>query len=287
MEFISRAVDKFCLTHRRFGIPRLIFYIVAGTIALYALSWLDLSGTVMSLMYFDAGQILRGQVWRLITWVFIPMNSNPFFVALSAYCTYFIGMSLERVWGAGKFTIFYTSGVIISTVYAFITQLAGIAFTSPSIIYVNLSLLLAFALLYPDAVFRIYGIIPISAKILALIDVAVYAFYVLQHLRAGLYFDALFPIIALANYILICGIPPLRRRSPPRRAGTDSNIIDFKKAVRQSKRAKRASGGAYRHKCEICGRTDVSDPELGFRYCSRCEGLHCYCADHIESHRHQ
>ena len=38
--------------------------------------------------------------------------------------------------------------------------------------------------------------------------------------------------------------------------------------------------------CTICGKTDTSHPDLEFRYCSRCQGYHCYCQEHISNHTH-
>ena len=42
----------------------------------------------------------------------------------------------------------------------------------------------------------------------------------------------------------------------------------------------------YTHKCTVCGKTDVDSPDLEFRYCSRCNGYHCYCQEHISNHTH-
>ena len=58
----------------------------------------------------------------------------------------------------------------------------------------------------------------------------------------------------------------------------------FHNAVRQTQREQQSQG--YRHKCAVCGRTDVTNPELQFRYCSKCAGYHCFCSDHIFNHVH-
>ena len=60
--------------------------------------------------------------------------------------------------------------------------------------------------------------------------------------------------------------------------------IHFKSAVKQQK--KKAQQQGYRHKCEVCGRTDADFPDLQFRYCSKCAGYHCFCEDHIFNHTH-
>ena len=40
------------------------------------------------------------------------------------------------------------------------------------------------------------------------------------------------------------------------------------------------------HKCAVCGRTEKDDPNLEFRYCSKCEGNLEYCMDHLYTHKH-
>ncbi len=40
------------------------------------------------------------------------------------------------------------------------------------------------------------------------------------------------------------------------------------------------------HKCAICGRTELDDPNLTFRYCSKCNGNYEYCQDHLFTHKH-
>ena len=42
----------------------------------------------------------------------------------------------------------------------------------------------------------------------------------------------------------------------------------------------------YLHKCSVCGVTDTDNPNMEFRYCSRCNGYYCYCEDHISNHSH-
>ena len=40
------------------------------------------------------------------------------------------------------------------------------------------------------------------------------------------------------------------------------------------------------HKCAVCGITDADDPDMEFRYCSKCNGYYCYCSEHINNHVH-
>ena len=142
---------------------------------------------------------------------------------------YFIGSTLEKAWGAGKLTIFYVSGMILSMVYSLLVYAIGSAFNispwliyiAPSPVYLNLSMFFAFAKLYPNTRLMLMFFIPVKIKWLAWINAAYYAFMMLQSIIAGLYFVALVPVVAVLNYILICGLPlPTKaamrhRKTPP------------------------------------------------------------------------
>ena len=94
----------------------------------------------------------------------------------------------------------------------------------------------------------------------------------------------LFPLVALGNYFLFTGsdiknIFPLSWRikmTPKKPQPKQTGSVPFRQTQKKD----------YLHRCEICGKTDVSNPELEFRYCSRCNGYHCYCQEHISNHTH-
>ena len=161
--------------------------------------------------------------------------------------------------------------------------------------YLNMGLFLSYATLYPDAQFLLMFIIPVRAWIFALLDLVliIYGLFVYS-------FPAnLFPVVALANYFLFFGkdvlnvIPMswranarrLFRKKPSKKSSPKAKPIPFPSAG--SYEATVAQPKApYTHKCTVCGRTDVSNPELEFRYCSKCRGYYCYCQDHINNHVH-
>jgi len=261
-----------------------MLFIVLTTAAVFILG---VSGNgIIGFLFFHPELILIGQVWRLITWIVIPVGGNIFFAVITLFFYYFIGSSLEREWGAGKFTIFYFSGVILNVLYGFIAfffvrSSAQLATITP--VYLNLSMLFAFATLFPDYPIRLFFLIQIKIKWLALFSAAFFLYEIIAGLVSGYIFIALIPLIAILNYILICGdelfahIRPLLKRSSPQ-------VINFNKAAKKVKRD--LADKPYRHKCAVCGRTDTEHPELEFRYCSRCNGYHCYCSDHINNHIH-
>ena len=240
-------------------------------------------GELISRLIFNPVRILNGEVWRLLTWVFLPIGGNPFFVIVALYFYYFIGSTLEREWGTPKFTIFYISGVLLNIIYGFaIWFIMGQAVPIvPN--FLNLSMLFAFAVLFPDHTVRLFFIIPIKIKWLALLNVAFFAYSFVNYLLMGRILLAMLPFVALLNFIIICGegvlsfLRPLKARTSPQ-------TINFRKAAKKARREH--EGKTYRHKCAVCGRTDIDSPELEFRYCSRCNGYHCFCIDHINNHIH-
>ena len=105
MKSLNNKIDRFCLTHPRFGIQRLMLYIVIGNVLVYLVGLMDTTHTFYSLLYFDPAMFCRGQVWRLLTFALVPMTSGILWLAVSLYFYYFIGSALESAWGAGKFTL--------------------------------------------------------------------------------------------------------------------------------------------------------------------------------------
>ena len=115
-----KRVDLFCYKHPRFGINNLMMIICIGNIAVWLFSAMDTTGMLRELLAFSPYHILRGQIWRLVTFVFLPLYSSPFSLLISLYFYYFIGSTLERQWGAGRFTIYYLCGMLLQVVYGFI-----------------------------------------------------------------------------------------------------------------------------------------------------------------------
>ncbi len=289
MKKISNAIDRFSYKHPGFGINNLMLFIVIGKAIVYVMSLIDRSGYFLGYLLFSPQMIIQGQVWRIITFIFIPNSMSPIFLLISLYFYYFIGTSLEREWGKAKFTLYYISGILFTVVYGMI---AGLISRSSLLIladstYINLSMFFVFATLYPENRVLLFFIIPIKIKWLAYVDAAFFAFGIIQYLAAGYFVLALLPVVAVLNYFFFCGdiiierIGFLRARFFSRRP---SNVINMKKAAERARAENEGRG--YTHKCSVCGRTDADHPELEFRYCSRCVGFHCFCQDHIHSHVH-
>ena len=286
MKKLHDAVDRFALRHPRFGVPGLIRYITVGTAIVYALCLFS-SYYPFSFLSFDWGRILHGEVWRLVSFVFLPSTTRPLSLVLSLYFSYFIGTLLEREWGTAKFSLYYFSGVALTVLTGIIGHYAFGSSAIYGAYYVNMAMFFAFAALYPDMQVLLFWIFPIKVKWIALLDALLFAFDTLAALLQLNFLGALLPVVALLNFFIFFwtdlqeNVLYHRRRAQHRNS---HQTIQFKSAVRQQQ--KRDADRGYRHKCAVCGRTDADFPDLEFRYCSRCAGYHCFCSDHIFNHVH-
>ena len=296
LRWLNEKIDRFCWNHPRFGIPRLMLYVVGGTILVYLLAMMDTTNALLGLLSFDPYSFCRGQVWRLVTYVFVPNTNGVLWLAISLYFYYFIGNSLEQAWGPGKFTIYYLTGMVLTALYALVFYwITGIPIPVASAYYLNMSMFFAFATLWPDQMVLLFFFIPVKMKWLAWADVALFVVDFVRMLSAGIRGAvfaialgmALIPVVAVANYLLFCGgwlfdifRPSHVRQQTRQRART----IQFKQAVKKTQAQQQSQG--YTRKCAVCGRTDRDYPDLEFRYCSKCAGFHCFCIDHINDHIH-
>ena len=161
-------LDRLERKYSRFRIENLMGIVVLGMGLVYALNTILAGVLHMPLSYlmaFDRSAILHGQIWRLITFVFIPPNASLLFILISLYFYYVIGTSLEAQWGAFRFTVFYLCGVLGTIVSGMITGYATNEF-------LNLSLFLAYALLYPEREVLLFFILPIKVKYLGMLAAA-------------------------------------------------------------------------------------------------------------------
>ena len=296
--------ERFCFKHRDKGIPNLMLYIVIGNGIVGLLSLINGGSILYELLCFDKGKILQGEVWRLITYVFTQRGSTTLGLLL-LYFFYILGRQGELSMGTLKFNMYYLTGVVLMDIFAmcfcpvfpvnyttaaeYEYYITVASLYSSMSTYLHLTLILTFATMHPDAQFRILFIIPIKGWVLGLIDLLLQIVYVINLSVPVFYFPHnLFPLVALGNYFLFMGKDVLnlipfrwRLRTKPSSQKTPSNgTIPFRPNVTPTKKQD------YSHRCTVCGRTDLSNPELEFRYCSRCTGYHCYCEDHISNHTH-
>lgn len=288
MNNLRRKWNRFLYNNSGKGIPNLMLYLSIGTLVMWFMIQVDPSYALYNFLRFDRNLILQGQVWRLITYILIPQGSGIWlFLQLFAY--YSIGRMVETVWGTLKFNLFYLTGVVLMDAAALILV------TRASVYFLNLSLFLALATLYPDNRVLVMYIIPVKMKYLAW----VYLLYAVIDVARG----DLSPLFALLNYFIFFGKDCVNVLPGADRVGKKKFDFGYRTnskaganwaktyqhrptASRTGSQKKVVDAAQYRHKCTVCGRTDVSNPELEFRYCSRCSGYYCYCQDHINNHPH-
>lgn len=281
MNFLDKLERKF----GKYAIPNLIRYILMGQAMVLLLSNLGIR-SIAGFIAFDKSAVLSGEIWRLFTFIFIPDSWDLlwFFLFVIVYMS--IGSSLENMIGSFKFNFYYFSSMIAVVIVAFIFDIPG-----SLAIYINLSLFLAFASLVPNATFLIYFIIPVKAKYMLVLYFLVLG---VEVVNGGLLIF-LFIMASLTGYILVIALPILKGRKLQIK-GTPGQQA-FRNAQRQGqgkRQTRRPEPGSSKepikvafHKCHVCGKTELDDPEMEFRYCSQCNGHYEYCMDHLKNHEHK
>lgn len=271
-------LDKMERRFGRYAIRNLTMYLLAG----YAIGYL-LSFTMPQLLtYFtlEPALILKGQVWRLLSWVIIPPNDNIIFVIFMMLLYYSLGNTLESYCGAFRYNVYIFSGILFTVIGAFIVNglIGGITgFGSLySTYYINMSIFLACASIMPDYQLLLYGIIPIKMKWLAVLDVVLLA---VDAVQGGLIIRIVI-IASLLNFIIFFFCNRNLRGHSPKQAARR------KKFQKQISRPQNQYVGGAKHRCAVCGRTELDNPTLEFRYCSKCNGNYEYCQDHLFTHEH-
>ena len=245
MKKLNQWIDRFAYSHPRFGIPNLMLYIVIANAVTYILT-LFAGAAALSFLKFDLYHVLHGEVWRLVTFVLLPFTYRPISLFIMLSFCYFVGGTLEREWGTAKFTLYYLSGMLFSVLSTVILSLATgyYGWSLSDAYYINLTMFLAFAVMYPDAQVWFYGVIPLKAKWLAWADIALMAWNIARSVRYGAYASALAAVVAILNFVIffwedIKSILGIQSRQRSRQT------IQFKSAVRQQKKAETERG--YRH----------------------------------------
>ena len=288
-----RFIDKLERKYGRYGIENLTMYIIISYVLGYALMYINPGA--LSMLSLNVTKILQGQVWRLVTWiVYPPSTSSPlWFVIAILFFYYPISASLEHTWGKFKFTLYILSGMIFTVIAAFILHfvmggvldgLGGIIFST---YYISLSIFLAYSLTYPDMTVLLMFVIPIKMKWMSIVYAAIVIYDVARYFMNGAWFMALPIIASLLNFVIFfLGTRDFNRYNPKEIHRKN----EFKRAVNGGSKTVPFPGNSNavtKHKCAVCGRTEKDDPNLEFRFCSKCNGNYEYCQDHLYTHIHK
>lgn len=285
-------MDLFTKLERKFGkfaIPNLTIILIGGFVLGYLIE--IFAPDALSLISLDPTKVMRGQVYRLISWIVIPPYGVSIFVIITLMFYFYVGRTLENTWGDFRYTLYILSGIIFTDIGIMITY-ALMAVTGQqelinmysefglygaSTYYLCMSMFLAYAFMFPDMQVLMYFIIPIKVKWLGYLDIAYLIVEVIRFGLMGYYTGMVTVIMAVLNFILFYIAMKGKTRVSPA----------HKKRKRQYKREVRQTQLLTRHKCAICGQTEEDDPTLEFRYCSRCKGNYEYCQNHLFTHEHK
>lgn len=277
----------------RFAIPNLIVWLIGAYTIGFVLY--TVNPNILSMLTLSPYHILHGQVWRLVTWIFMPTESNLIFLLIMALFYYQLGTALERNWGTFRFNVYIFSGIIFTVIGAFIlyavyyvldlsiyTAMPALAESMSytmsygfSVNYINMSIFLAFAVMFPDMQVMLYFIIPIKMKWMAI----VYGVLIVYNLIMGSWSMRVSIVMSLLSFmVFFLSTRNLKRYAP--------HEIHRRQQFKAQMREPRPGSGITKHKCAVCGRTELDDPTLEFRFCSKCEGNYEYCSDHLFTHQH-
>lgn len=258
MSLLDRLERRF----RGTGIPNITLYLVIGQIVFFVAEQagrLDILRVVLIPQL-----VIQGEWWRLVTFLFIPPAANLVFAFFAWYLFYLMGSALEGHWGTFRYNLFLLIGYVLTVAASFLMR-GGMATN----VFIGGSVFLAFAFLYPDFVLYIFFILPVKIKWLALITWIGYGWQLLT----GTWETRFLVLASIGNFLLFFGRDILWRMKTGRR--------------RMAAQAKGFSGKKEAfHRCTVCGITDLTHPDMDFRYCPDCGGLG-YCKDHIFNHEHR
>jgi len=241
----------------RFAVPGLIRYVVALNALVFLL--IKLQPAYGYMLVLDPAAVLRGEVWRLVTWIFIPTTFSFIWIIFYLMFTWWLGDLLESAWGAFRLTLYYFIGYLGCTLTAFFfgQSLANVA--------LNASLLFAVATLMPDLQIMLFLVVPVKIKWVALFSAGLFLFAAVGSNWAGR--AAVF--VTFVNYLIFFGPIFFKNTAEARKVAARRAQFQSAKIVTDTL-----------HRCHTCNRTEISNPELDFRVAT--DG-HEYCTAHLQA----
>lgn len=303
--------SKFERKFGRYAIKNLTLYLIIGYVIGFVIGVVN--PELLEILTFNPHMIFRGEVWRIITWVITPPTELDIFTIVMLLLYYNLGTTLEKTWGTYRYNVYLFSGflftvagalilyVVMGIYYAttgegaYFSEILGAAIgQNVHTYYINMSIFLAFAMTYPDMQLLLYFIIPIKVKWFGILYAVMIGLDIVKAFTIadvvtqvmGRYFYGIIItvliIMSLLNFIIYFVTGKIRGGHTPKQA---KRRYEYKQSIKKAQNVNRYSDGV-RHKCAVCGRTDVSNPELTFRFCSKCSGNKEYCQDHLFTHTH-
>lgn len=284
-------LDKLEKKFGKFAIRNLTLYLLLGYAVGYCLQFGERYTGVPYISYLtlEPYYIIHDlQIWRLFTWVLIPPRISLIWAIFMFILYYQLGGVLENTWGTFRFNVYIFGGILFTIVGAFLTYIisGGQYINIGSVVstyYINLSIFLAFSMYFPDMQLLLYFIIPVKMRWLSIFYIVIIGYEVLVNLFTGNWAAAVPIIASLLNFIIFYFSTRNYRRFEPKEI---HRRAEFKRQATPPRTQYRDGTPIARHKCAVCGRTELSNPELEFRFCSKCNGNYEYCSDHLFTHQH-
>lgn len=278
----------------KYAISNLTLVLIISYAIGYVLTWV--APGFMNYLTLDTAAILRGQVWRLLTWLIIPPSSFDLFTIIMLFFYWSIGTQLERVWGTWRYNVYIFTGILLTIVGAFlcmgiyslvIPDMSSVEAAwlfqsgawSYSTFYVNMSIYLAYALTFPENQVLLMFVIPVKVKWMGIIYGVMLVLNMFTAFQSGSLFRG-FLVTAigasLLNFVIFYFSSRSHMHLNPKQI---KRRVEFRQDIKRNPKV-------TKHKCAVCGRTDQDDPNLEFRFCSKCNGNYEYCHDHLFTHTH-
>lgn len=283
MDFLTKLERKY----GKFAIPNLTVILVVCFIVGYMIQ--IFAPDAIEIINLNPEKIMHGQIYRLITWIFMPPGAASILVIITLMFYFHVGRTLENAWGDFRYTMYILSGILFTDIGVvgtyLVMQLLGqaelarffAAYSDTSTYYLCMSMFLAYAFMFPDMQVLLYMFIPIRVKWLGYLDIAYLILAILSYGMMGYYPGMVTVIMSVLNFILFYFLMKGKTRVS---AAHRKRKKTYKKEVRETQLL-------TRHKCAICGQTEEDNPNLEFRYCSRCNGNYEYCQNHLFTHEHK
>lgn len=281
-------MSKFEKKFGKYAIENLTLYLIVCYIAGYIIQ--IIAPTMAAWLTLDPYRILHGQIWRLVTWLLIPPSTLDIFTIIMLFFYYSIGTTLEKTWGTYRYNVYLFMGMLFTIIAAFLflgvcyvmmpvfPEKVSIGLLSEamgvicSTYYISISIFLGFAMTYPNVEVLLMFIFPIKMKWLGYADL----FMLVLELLVGSLARKFVIGAALLNVFVFYLMTQRRVKMTPKQMKRRGEI----------RREVKKQSTVTRHKCAICGRTEKDDPELTFRFCSKCNGNYEYCQYHLFTHEH-
>lgn len=283
MDFMTKWERKY----GKFAISNLTVILIVCFIFGYLIQIFQPSA--IEIINLNPEKVMQGQVWRLITWILMPPRGLSVWIIITLMFYFHIGRTLENVWGDFRYTLYILSGIIFTDLGVLgtylVMKLCGLddfaslfaMYSDTSTYYLCMSMYLAYAFMFPDRQVLIYFIIPIKIKWIGYLYIAYIVYDVLVFGYLGYYPGMVTIIMSVLNFILFYFLMK----------GKNRVSAAHRKRKKTYKREVRETQILTRHKCAICGQTEEDNPNLEFRYCSRCNGNYEYCQNHLFTHEHK